>query len=53
MNPHLVTEQFETALATYTGAKFAIAIDNCSNALFLCLKYLYHIFSPVTFRFDL
>ena len=41
MNPHLVTEQFETALATYTGAKFAIAIDNCSNALFLCLKYLY------------
>lgn len=41
MNPHLVTEQFETALATYTGAKFAITIDNCSNALFLCLKYLY------------
>jgi dTDP-4-amino-4,6-dideoxygalactose transaminase len=41
MNPHLVTEQFETALATYTGAKFAIAVDNCSNALFLCLKYLY------------
>jgi dTDP-4-amino-4,6-dideoxygalactose transaminase len=41
MNPHLVTEQFESALATYTGAKFAITIDNCSNALFLCLKYLY------------
>lgn len=41
MNPHLVTEQFETALATYTGAKFAVTIDNCSNALFLCLKYLY------------
>jgi len=41
MNPHLVTEQFETALATYTGAKFAISVDNCSNALFLCLKYLY------------
>lgn len=42
MNPHLVTEQFETALASYTGSRFAIAVDNCSNALFLCLKYLYN-----------
>ena len=41
MNPHLVTEQFETALASYTGSRFAIAVDNCSNALFLCLKYRY------------
>lgn len=41
MNPHLVTEQFESGLASYTGAKYAIALDNCSNALFLCLKYLY------------
>ena len=41
MNPHLVTEQFETALASYAGSRFAISVDNCSNALFLCLKYLY------------
>jgi dTDP-4-amino-4,6-dideoxygalactose transaminase len=41
MNPHLVTEQFESELASYTGARFAIALDNCSNALFLCLKYLH------------
>ena len=41
MNPHLVTEQFESELASYTGARHAIALDNCSNALFLCLKYLY------------
>tara|TARA_R110002020_G_scaffold19117_3_gene66471 strand:+ start:960 stop:1559 length:600 start_codon:yes stop_codon:yes gene_type:complete len=40
MNPHLVTAQFEDAVACYAGARFAIAVDNCSNALFLCLKYL-------------
>jgi dTDP-4-amino-4,6-dideoxygalactose transaminase len=40
LNPHLVTKQFETVLAAYTGARFVVAIDNCSNALFLCLKYL-------------
>ncbi len=40
MNPHYVTEQFEETVARYTGAPFAISIDNCSNALFLCLKYL-------------
>jgi dTDP-4-amino-4,6-dideoxygalactose transaminase len=41
MNPHLVTEQFEREIAAYCGSPHAIAIDNCSNALFLCLKYLY------------
>jgi len=41
MNPHLVTDQFEREVAAYTGAPHAIAIDSCSNALFLCLKYLY------------
>ena len=35
-----VTEQFEEALAKYTGAPYAVAVDNCSNALFLCLKYV-------------
>lgn len=35
-----VTEMFEEALCNYTGAKYAIAIDNQSNALFLCLKYV-------------
>ena len=34
-----VTEEFEQALAEYTGAKYAITIDNASNALFLALKY--------------
>lgn len=34
-----ITDQFEEALARYTGAPFAIAVDNCSNALFLALTY--------------
>ena len=40
MNPHKVTADFEQALCEYTGAKYAVAIDSCSNAIFLCLKYL-------------
>jgi len=40
MNPHKVTEDFESSLASYTGARFVVATDCCSNALFLCLKYV-------------
>ena len=31
---------FERAIAEYAGSKYAVAIDNCTDALFLCLKYL-------------
>ena len=31
---------FEQSIAEYTGSKYAVAIDNCTDALFLCLKYL-------------
>lgn len=34
-----VTEQFEEALCKYTGAPYAVAVDNMSNALFLALFY--------------
>jgi len=34
-----VTKQFEDELARYTGARFAITVDNASNALFLALMY--------------
>jgi len=34
-----VTEQFEEELAKYTGAKFAVTLDNMSNGLFLALYY--------------
>ena len=36
---HRITEDFEKALCDYTGAKYAIAVDNQSNALFLSLSY--------------
>jgi len=34
-----VTEEFENELAKYTGAPYAVALDNASNALFLALYY--------------
>jgi dTDP-4-amino-4,6-dideoxygalactose transaminase len=35
--PHIVTEMFEAELCRYTGAPYAVAVDNASNALWLCL----------------
>ena len=34
-----VTEDFEKALADYTGARYVVTVDNMSNALFLSLYY--------------
>jgi dTDP-4-amino-4,6-dideoxygalactose transaminase len=34
-----IIEEFEFLLAEYTGAPYAVAIDNCSNALFLALTF--------------
>jgi dTDP-4-amino-4,6-dideoxygalactose transaminase len=34
-----ITEEFESRLADYTGAKYAVTLDNMSNALFLSLYY--------------
>ena len=39
---HKITADFEEAICKYTGAKFAVALDNASNALFLALKYEFH-----------
>lgn len=36
---HRVTEMFEEAIASYTGAPFAVAVDNASNGLLLCLEH--------------
>tara|TARA_R110000868_G_scaffold5867_5_gene34230 strand:- start:7395 stop:8033 length:639 start_codon:yes stop_codon:yes gene_type:complete len=36
---HKITEQFEEKVAEYTGAPYAVALDNMSNALFLALYY--------------
>jgi dTDP-4-amino-4,6-dideoxygalactose transaminase len=34
-----ITEEFEEKLAHYTGARFAVTLDNMSNGLFLALYY--------------
>ena len=31
---------FENKLAAYAGSKYAVCVDSCSNAMFLCMKYL-------------
>jgi len=36
---HKITEDFEKALADYTGAPYVVTVDNMSNALFLALYY--------------
>ena len=39
-NPYKVVQMFEEEVAEYTGAPYAISVDSCTNALFLCCKYL-------------
>lgn len=37
---HKVTYEFELELSRYTGAPYAVAVDNASNGLLLCLEYV-------------
>lgn len=43
--------RFEEIIAEYTGSKYAVATDSCTNAIFLCLNYFKpdrrYIFQPV------
>ena len=39
MNPHQVTKDFEEAVAQYTGAPYCVAVNSCTNALFLSLMW--------------
>jgi dTDP-4-amino-4,6-dideoxygalactose transaminase len=32
-------ELFENLVSRYAGSKYAVAVDSCTNALFLCFKY--------------
>lgn len=41
-NPYEVVKMFEDEIAQYTGAPFAVSVDSCTNALFLCLMYKKH-----------
>ena len=38
-----ITDEFEEQLAHYTGAQYAVTLDNMSNGLFLALYYEHHI----------
>jgi len=40
MNNHKFITLFEKEISKYTGAPYVVLTDSCSNALFLCLKYL-------------
>lgn len=39
-NPYKIVQMFEEEVAEYTGSPYAVAVDSCTNALFLCCKYL-------------
>ncbi len=39
-NPYKIVKMFEDEISQYTGAKYVISVDSCTNALFLCCKYL-------------
>ena len=35
-----IVDIFEKKMAAYAGSKYAVSVDSCTDALFLCLKYL-------------
>lgn len=39
-NPYKIVKMLEEELAEYTGAPYVVSVDSCTNALFLCCKYL-------------
>ena len=39
-NPFEIVQAFERRMAEYTGAPYAVAVDSCTNALFLCCRYM-------------
>jgi len=39
LSPYKITADFEAALCAYTGAPFAVAVNSCTAALLLALKW--------------
>lgn len=39
-NPYDIVSDFENIIAKLAGSKYAVAVDSCTNAVFLCLKYI-------------
>lgn len=44
MKPHQATKDFEAALCAYTGAPYAVAVNSCTMALLLAVKW--HLRNP-------
>lgn len=42
-DPRDVVDMFEKKVAEYSGSKYAVSFDCCSNGIFLSIKYLQHI----------
>jgi dTDP-4-amino-4,6-dideoxygalactose transaminase len=42
MNPHETTREFERALCEYTGAKYAVTTNSCTNALLIACAWHEH-----------
>jgi dTDP-4-amino-4,6-dideoxygalactose transaminase len=40
MNAYSIVSEFERRVAEYAGSQYAVAVDCCTNAIFLCLKYI-------------
>ena len=50
MNAFSVVEQFEQAVAKFAGAKYGVAVNTCTSAIFLAIKYVQsrsHVLGPV------
>jgi len=39
-NPYKIVKMFEEEIAHYCGSKYAVSIDNCTDAILLCCRYL-------------
>ena len=40
MHPYDIVAELEKRVAEYAGAPYAVAVDSCTNALLLCMKYI-------------
>lgn len=47
-NCYKVVDDFEKAVAEIANSKYAVAVDCCTNALFLSLKYINKTLVPIT-----
>lgn len=45
-DPHQVTRDFEAALCSYTGARFAVTTTSCTQAILMGLAWYEHVIRP-------